>query len=289
MEKKNNICASQSDVILIFFRTTTSQKSSTPKIYSGFHCDKSGTTTYSMSQGLAAILNERDLLKTPPEGTVPKSVQGHQVQGHSSNPPRFPSLVSDTHFSNIHTSAMTTSDTFTSSALGTLTSPSTLTSRLPTPGSRPQTVISSEIKTTAGDSANANVIGRLRNTGFTIYGLLSGAGQPTITSRPNSLPVGSTGAITMATGSSGAVAMATGSGAVAMATGSSGAVAMVTGSSGVVTMASGSISSTYTDNLVSVVTSTDSQGRSGLRSIFTHKTAGGVVGALANFKRNGIL
>ena len=224
-----------------------------------------------MSQGLAAILNERDLLKTPPEGTVPKSVQGHQIQGQSSNPPRFPSLVSDTHFSNIHTSAMTTSDTFTSSALGTLTSPSTLSSRLPTPESRSQVCTSSEIKRTAGDSANANVIGRLRNTGFTsIYGLLTGAGQPTITSRPNSLPVGSIGAITMATGSSGAVTMAT-------------------GSSGAVTMATGSISSTNTDHLVSVVTSTDSQGRSGLRSIFTHKTAGGVVGALANFKRNGIL
>ena len=234
-----------------------------------------------MSQGLAAILNERDLLKTPPEGTVPKSIQG-QIQVQSGNPPRFPSLVSDTHFSNMNTSATTTSDTFTSSALGTLTTPSTLTSRLPTPGSRSQTGASAEIKTTAGnsDSATGNVIGRLRNTGFTIYGLLSGAGQPTITSRPNSLPVGSTGAITMATGS-----LST----VTMATGSSSAVTMATGSVSAVSMTTGSISSTNTDSLVSVVTSTDIQERSGLRSIFTHKTAGGVVGALANFKRNGIL
>ena len=269
----------------MFFRTTTSQKSSTPKICSGFNSDKSGTTTYSMSQGLAAILNERDLLKTPPEGAVPKT-----VQAHCSNPPRFPSLVSETHFSNIHTNAMTTSDTITASALGTLNSPSTLTSRFPIPGSRSQTTMSSEIKTAAGDSANANVIDRLRSTGFTIYGLLSGAAQPTITTRPNSLPVGSTGAITMATGSSCAVTMATGSsGAVTMATGSSGAFTIAPGPSGSVTMATRSISSINTDNLVTVVTSSDSLGRNGLRSIFTHKTAGGVVGALANFKRNGIL
>lgn len=245
---------SNNESLYVCFRTSTTQKSSTPKICSGFHSDRSGTSTYSMSQGLAAILNERDLLITPPEGTVPKP-----FQCRSSNPPRFPTLVSETHFSNSHVGAAGATETVSSSAFGTITSPSSMTSRLPIPGSGSQTITSSEIKTTVGDSATANVIERLRNTGFSIYGLLSGAGPSTNPTRPNSLPVSSSGAITMATGSS------------------------------TVTVVTGSMPSASTDSLVTVATSRDSDGKSSLRSIFTHKTAGGVVGALANFKRNGIL
>ena len=222
------------------------KKSSTPKIYTGLHSDTSGTCTYSMSQGLAAILNERDLLKTPPEGTVPKS----SGQGHSNNPPRFPSLVSDTHFSNIDTSAASTSLTVSSSAFGTVTSPSTFTPKLPLQGSRPQTAMSSEIKTTVGETVGTNVVAKLKNTGFTIYGYLSGATPTVNTSRPSSLPVRSSSTVTLATGS--------------------------------VTLAS-------TDSLVTAGTSTQSQGKGALGAIFTHNTAGGVIGALANFKRNGIL
>lgn len=238
----------------MFFRTHTSKKSSTPKICTRLHSDRSGTTTYSMSQGLAAILNERDLLKTPPEGTVPKT-----VQTHSGNPARFPSLVSDSHYSNIDTSVANTPVTMSSSGLGTVTSPSTLTSRFQVPMSRSQTTVSTEIKTTAEDSSNGNVIDRIRNTGFTIYGLLSGAGPSSNTTRPNTLPVGSSGIVTMATGSN------------------------------TITTATGSVPSVSTDNLVTVGTVTEGQGKSGLGSIFTHNTAGGVIGALANFKRNGIL
>ena len=209
-----------------------------------------------MSQGLAAILNERDLLKTPPEGTVPKSIggQGH-AQGQNSNPPRFPSLISDTHFSNIATTVAATSLTCSSSAFGTMTTPSTFTPRLPLHGSRSHTAESSEIKTTVNEQAGSNVVERLKNTGFTIYGYLAGATPTVNTSRPSSLPVRSSSTVTMATTT---------------------------------------LSTASTDSLVTAGTSTQyqgqgQQGKGGLGAIFTHNTAGGVIGALANFKRNGIL
>ncbi|XP_045179167.2 trafficking kinesin-binding protein 1-like isoform X3 [Mercenaria mercenaria] len=280
-------------------RTTSSYTSSTPKMAIGHVAENHGTSTFSMSLGLASILNERDIEHGSQQGVRSQ----HSVA--SSNPARFPSLISDTHFNIGQQSSPSTTLTLPTNSYRLIPSPSTLPQRLDrnvnsmgtggwhgisgtlgsqgTEGSNSVNSLQGQQGSTAtvtdaknADSANSDsnrlgMINKLKNTGFSLYGYITGSvpanGTGLDTSRPNSLPLTSTAP----------------SVTVAMATGSN-SVTTVTDSTTVTT------NSVDIDNMVTIGTSTaESPRKSHLASVLTRKTAGGVIGALAKWHRDGSL
>ncbi|XP_060065606.1 trafficking kinesin-binding protein 1-like [Ylistrum balloti] len=133
---------------------STSTKSSTPRLTS--MVQSSGTTTYSMSLGLAAILNERDLLS--PSDKKP------QTSG-ANNPSRMSScLVSESHFDLAKSKAHTVTSSPGSGVSLTTSSPTK------TSPERPNSL-------SGADYQEANLLNRIKNTGFSLYGYLGKIGQ----------------------------------------------------------------------------------------------------------------
>lgn len=85
--------------------TTASPRSLTSRMATGQQGTNSGTSTYSMSMGLASILNERDLLST-----AAKKKNAKSMPETATNPERVDSIVSDSHF---EFSKITASSTYT--------------------------------------------------------------------------------------------------------------------------------------------------------------------------------
>ncbi|KAK3082835.1 hypothetical protein FSP39_006648 [Pinctada imbricata] len=143
-------------------RTSGTMRASTPLMSSSLGKPSEGTSTFSMSFGLAAILNERDLVQNDSKSLPTEEKQTHTSQ--SSNPVRVSSIISDTHFdlSKSKSSATTYSTSASSSnvRLSTQSSPSKLKSPLP------QNI-------NIGDKANQSVIlDKLKNTGVSLYGYI---------------------------------------------------------------------------------------------------------------------
>lgn len=88
----------------------------------------SGTSTFSMSLGLASILNERDLHRTPPEGAVSRPALESHNSSHT-NPARFPSLVSDTHYNPAGVTSPAVTLTLPTNSYNLIPSPSTFSER----------------------------------------------------------------------------------------------------------------------------------------------------------------
>lgn len=85
--------------------TTASPRSLTSRMATGQQGPNSGTSTFSMSMGLASILNERDLLPT-----AAKKKNAKLMTETATNPERVDSIVSDSHF---EFSKITASSTYT--------------------------------------------------------------------------------------------------------------------------------------------------------------------------------
>lgn len=274
---------------------------STPRMSACSRADNYGTSTYSMSLGLAAILNERDIPQTQPEGQPEGSRLFHSNQ--SSNPARFPSLISDTHFNTGSQSSPAVTLTLPTNSYNLIPSPTTISQRsdrgydLFGTGSQGSSSIAGsqsthmsqclhvsqcqQSSTIAMDTNSANssntdtnmitVINKLKNTGYSFYGYLTGGDGVNENcgdnvSRPNALPLTTT-----------TVSVAT--------AGATGSVVMATGATVTVTTASAD-----PNCMVTIATpTTQSPKRSQLASILTRKTAGGVIGALTKWHRDGAL
>lgn len=260
----------------------------------------SGTSTFSMSLGLASILNERDLIDIPREGTPPRSVH----QAVSSNPARFPSLVSDTHYFSAGTASTATTLTLPTNSYNLIPSPSTLSER----SNRGQghvgetkyetentNIENTSVETTVpnltlnvdrymrngentglsrgyrdstgsqdSDSSALGVINRLRNTGFSLYGYFSNTGSQTASATGNSEVTRPNSLPVSVTAVSFSSATIPGS-SVAMAASGDASVSLVTAGE---------------------TPSTESGRMSHLTSFLTRKTAGSVLGALTKYKQD---
>ncbi|XP_060553261.1 trafficking kinesin-binding protein 1-like [Ruditapes philippinarum] len=270
---------------------TSSFTSSSPRMALGRVAENHGTSTFSMSLGLASILNERDLKEESQPG-----IRHHNV---SSNPARFPSLSSDQHFKAGHTSTPLTTLTLPTNSYKLIPSPVTLPQRSErsfdgsvsswqgissTLGSqRSNSVFSSPgqqgsvLSTNANGTENANsdsnrlkVINKLKTTGFSLYGYITGAVPVNASgednSRPSSLPLPTV----------------TTAGATAL-----NSVATVTESVTTLTTVTDNVD---IDSMVTMATTTaESRRKSHLSSILARKTAGGVIGALTKWHKDGSL
>ncbi|XP_033728097.1 trafficking kinesin-binding protein 1-like isoform X1 [Pecten maximus] len=137
---------------------STSTKSSTPRLTS--MVQSSGTTTYSMSLGLAAILNERDFASS--------SDKKVNTSGASQASRTSGCLVSESHFDLSKSKAQAVTVT-SSSGTGVA-----LTTSSPTKTSPERT------HSLAGvDYQEGNLLNRIKNTGFSLYGYLGKMGQRT--------------------------------------------------------------------------------------------------------------
>ncbi|XP_052812866.1 trafficking kinesin-binding protein 1-like isoform X2 [Mya arenaria] len=300
--------------------STTSN--STPRMAVSSKAEGSGTSTYSMSMGLASLLNERDIIT--PTDTGSSGARSRLEMGISqSNPSRFPSLVSETHFKPGQSSTPATLS-LTTNNYRLIPSPSThnarplkgqgegqsdekvvdisrsFQSQQTTAGSHTTSWVSALANLSPGSgslgtmSLNAGrsnndtnalgVINKLKTTGFSLYGYLTGVGNTegvnnagngdrdtnfvsqhtnnaatgvTSTSRPTSLKLSVLTAASNATVSTANVTNAS--------------LATVGGATGMTT----------TD-------SSSSQG-SKLSSLFSGKSATGVIGALAKLHRDSSL
>lgn len=291
--------------------------------------DNRGTSTYSMSLGLAAILNERDLLRTPSEG----SPLGFSQSNISSNPTRFPSLVSDSIYNPAGSSP--------SSYTGALTLPTNSYQVLPstsmTPdhsrsstSSRPQQAWSLTLGTTLDGSlfaqsstiepqnpsndnsasssveSNLSVINKLKDTGYNLFGFITGSGSGAVgQTSSNTTTATSTTTVTATTPSS-STTNTTNTTTVAPTAArpanlhlpvglSQSSASITTASTGTLSLATGSVAMT-TENSGQVTismgtTTSDSGTRSNLASLLarTAPRASGVIGALAKFHRDGAL
>lgn len=274
---------------------------STPRMSACLRSDNYGTSTYSMSLGLASILNERDILQTQPEGQPDGSRLFHGNK--SSNPARFPSLISDTHFYTGSQSSPSVTLTLPTNSYNLIPSASTISQMsdrghdLHGTGSQglsssagthstnmsqcvhaTQYQLSSTIDmdTKSANSSNTdtnmiNVINKLKDTGFSLYGYITGGAcmnenYGDHVSRPNTLTITTTTASMTTAGATGSVVMATGATAT-MTTASADPECMVT----------------------IATPTTQSPKKSQLASILTRKTAGGVIGALTKWHRDGTL
>lgn len=271
---------------------TSSLTSSTPRMAVGQVAENYGTSTFSMSLGLASLLNERDTQSDNQQGLL-----SHH-SNVSSNPPRFPSLISDTHFSRGQQASPST----------TLTLPTNTYKLIPSPSTLPQTSersvgavglgswqgisstlgsqrsvgshsgSNSSVDAKSADSADSqtNVVGvisKLKNTGFSLYEYITG-GNPVSEnnvdiSRPSSLPLTSSTVSVSVAGS------------------------WMTDSVTMVTNSTTTVTSSYseTDGMVAIATptTTTESPRRHLASVLTRKTAGGVIGALTKWHRDGSL
>ena len=273
-------------LFFFFFRISSSFTSSSPRMAVGRVVENHGTSTFSMSMGLASILNERDIEESPPGIR-----QSHN--NVSSNPARFPSLISDQHFKVGQPSSPATTLTLPTNSYKLIPSPVTLPQRsgnsigswqgissslgsgsssvLSLPGQQGSTVSSTGIKgtdETYTDANRLNVINKLKNTGTSLYEYLTGNVPVNTTggdnSRPNSLPLPTT-----------ATAGATGLNSVATVTES--ATSLTTNNVDI-------------DNMVVIATTTaESSRKLHLSSVLTRKTAGGVIGALTKWHKDGSL
>lgn len=137
---------------------STSTKSSTPRLTS--MVQSSGTTTYSMSLGLAAILNERDLVGSPDKKP--------NTSGMSQSTRTSGCLVSESHF-DLAKSKSQSVTVASSSGTGVALTTSSPTKTSP---ERPHSL--------AGvDYQEGNLLNRIKNTGFSLYGYLGKMGQRT--------------------------------------------------------------------------------------------------------------
>ncbi|XP_021351763.1 trafficking kinesin-binding protein 1-like isoform X3 [Mizuhopecten yessoensis] len=133
---------------------STSTKLSTPRLSS--MVQSSGTTTYSMSLGLAAILNERDFL----------SPTDNKPQTSGSKQSRSGCLVSESHFDLEKSKAQALTVTSSSGASVSLTT------------SSPTKMSAEKPNSLSGvDYQEANILSRIKNTGFSLYGYLGKLGQ----------------------------------------------------------------------------------------------------------------
>lgn len=290
---------------------STSFSSSSPRMAVGQQTENFGTSTYSMSLGLASLLNERDLQQEPANNKLENSASSVQ-SSHCSNPARFPSLVAETQFTHGNISSPTTTLTLPTNSYNLIPSPSTLPQRsdnrgLDLLGSRSQhlsldtnafnseslsqnrPIKTDDAKSTesgSGDSNALSVINKLRNTGVSLFGYLTGGGlggavggagvtgagiggdDNTELSRPKSLPLTSTSVSVTSASNSGL-----------------NSVSMVT-SSAPASIASVSVRA---GDLPSEPMSTSTPMKSHLASILNRKTAGGVIGALTQLRRDGAL
>ena len=122
-----------------------------------------GTSTFSMSLGLAAILNERDLTQT----TVTSSPCSKQSEHVNSNPTRVSSIISDSHY-----------DLAKNKMASVYTSSSSQGVRLSTQASPTRSAANADPK--SDDQVNQSVIfDRLKHTGTSIYGFLRIMGEET--------------------------------------------------------------------------------------------------------------
>ena len=247
-----------------------------------------------MSFGLASILNERDLLKTPPEGAPNPA---YRSTATSSNPDRFPSLISDTHFTTTsapaRTLTMLTNNYNLIPAAAALSQRSDkvieddarsgVTQSAPVPG----TVNTNSTTQTTSPSSLTKALGminRLKSSGLNMYGYIAGGltspeplieSNTTSLSRPDSLPLPSASASTTV------VATATATQAVVSATSTS-VVSTATSVSG----ASGGAEDLVTAGTTTI---TESPKKRTLTSLLSHRATGGVIGALTSIRKDGIL
>ncbi|KAL3854814.1 hypothetical protein ACJMK2_014059 [Sinanodonta woodiana] len=224
-------------------RTDVVSMSSMPRMSSDLH-DDHGTRTYSMSLGLASILNERDLISPP-------GPQTDCAQGLSSNPCRFPCLVTETVFSSTrsHSSSIMTNSTDTCKV-----SPSHSSSSPGTP---------TAAKTPTAETTAEKFLDKLKSKSFSLYGYLASGVAGALTPKMESPKVtASCVAVTTLGG--------TKSSNVSMATGASAEPQV------------------QSSGLVTVVSSSSAERPRNLASV-GQKAAGSVLGALTAFKRNGIL
>lgn len=118
-----------------------------------------GTSTYSMSLGLAAILNERDLA-SPVQEKGPQKIA-------TSNPARFPSIISDKHFDITRNKATAITTSASSNAV---------------------TMATGSTNRTGVDMNNSgegpNLLEKLKNTGYSLYGYLGNWSNKSQTSTP---------------------------------------------------------------------------------------------------------
>lgn len=272
---------------------TSSLTSATPRMAVGQVAENYGTSTFSMSLGLASLLNERDTQQDSQQGFL-----SHH-SNVSSNPPRFPSLISDTHFSRGQQASPSTTLTLPTNTYKLIPSPSTL------PQSSERSIgagglgswqgisstlgsqrsmgshsgLNSSVDAKSAESADSqtNVVGvinKLKNTGFSLFEYITGGNPVSENSvditRPNSLPLTSSTVSVSVAGSW-----------------MTDSVTMVTNSTTTVTS-----STSETDSMVAVATpttTTTESPRRHLASVLTRKTAGGVIGALAKWHRDGSL
>ena len=306
--------------------------SSSPRVAVSDRAETSGTSTYSMSLGLASLLNERDLLVSPPERPTSRP---HRAT--SSNPERFPSLVSDSlynpapvtptsslvlptnNYNLITSSSMWTSRpvhehsnqhmlstqammNFSSNAqiqnnrcpeLTSETGASNYSGLLST-GTVPSISVSASPRssTARGLMGNPNelwspnslsnalgVINKLKDKGMDLYGYLSGekdsqnseSGSYTAVGRPSSLPI------------------ATISTNVSQVSSGSTTNNLPADSSNRVLNASQHLSSVSVAPVASTGVESTGSASKLYSSLFSKKTAGGVLGALAKFHRDGSL
>ncbi|KAK3577177.1 hypothetical protein CHS0354_037516 [Potamilus streckersoni] len=225
--------------------------SSTPRMSSNIH-DDHGTRTYSMSLGLASILNERDLISPPSTQTdiFPKCLP--------SNPCRFPCLVTETVFSS---SRSEISSIMTNSTDTCKVSPSHTSSSSGTPTS---------VKTPTADTTAEKFLDKLKNKSFSLYGYLA-SGVAGATS-------GVAGALTPKMESpkvdASCIALTN------LGSKKASDVSIATGAS--------AEPQVQASGLVTAVSSSSAERPRNLASV-GQKAAGSVLGALSAFKRNGIL
>ena len=276
--------------------------SSTPRMAVASQSSNTGTSTFSMSLGLASILNERDLADVPRQGTPPRATP-HAV---SSNPARFPSLISESPFNPVGMSSPATTLTLPTNSYNLIPSPSTSSERsnkgqglegrdskyeynttssdnLPAEHTMPNltlnldrykrnhnntSVSSGNSETTvsgSGDVSALGVINRLRNTGFSLYGYLARTSPNGNTTSANT-DVSRPSSLPVNTTS----------------------VSTVTLPSATIASSSVAMASRDDDQSVMVVRageapSTESGRMSHLTSFLARKTAGSVIGAFTKF------